>query len=142
MSSRSDGISVYILEEVERDVVNGNLSNNSSNIYDNEESRVRTRQRSNSIKKTNAHAFSFEVLSSIPTIRVKDPKDYKNRDPSSSSILICTRQSFLDLISEDSSHFDKNLVEKLNMVVVSSVHEALTSMSARKNLQKILDEIR
>jgi len=92
-------------------------------------------------KSSKSHGVPFGVLSSIPTIHVKNGKDFKEKGVSDSAVLICSRQGFLDLISEDSHYFDKAFLENLNLVVVSNVHEALTCLKVRIDLKKILRKI-
>ena len=85
----------------------------------------------------------FANLSSIPVVKICGPVSEPETIIGSlkdSSVLICSKKEFLQLIQCRSSLY--NLVEKLSLVVIDNVHEALNCEESAKDLKEILSLIR
>jgi hypothetical protein len=92
-------------------------------------------------KRTPGLQFPFEILSCIPAIHIKSSTDYKKQQLSTSSVLLCNRQTFIELTSRDSENYSPSLVQNLSLIVIDNVHEALKCSKIRIELQQILEMV-
>ncbi|CAG7831733.1 unnamed protein product [Allacma fusca] len=144
---RSNGIAVFVQEDdpVPAEQEGGNEKGELTvEGQEQEEARLSDEKAGRKYRRTN---IPFQNLSSIPVV-VVDSESFSPEDVYkqlvSSSVVICSKKSFLRLLKfvpEDGAANSK-LVRNLSLVVIDNVHQALNSTEDRRDLKEILGLIR
>lgn len=83
----------------------------------------------------------FESLTNIPTTRFADKEDDTSKvqeDMPQSPVFVCSGSKFLNMCRS----YDKNFLDRVNLIVIDNVHDALKDSVVRRELREILHIIR